>query len=124
MPSIGKLTIGPFKTEVILGVLPHERETPQTIEVLIEVEVDFEPSAPATGDTPRDTSTTIDWSQVHGRACELLNRRKFRLAETACMELCRTILNEPKALSVKSRVTKLELGGGLESVSAEVFLRK
>ena len=117
---LGTLTISKLRCNAILGINPDERLTPQPVELTIQIESDFSPSATH----PQDTSTTVDWSVVASGAKELLISRKFFLAETACIEITQYVLQNPLARAATVRITKCEAIEGVESVSAELRLSR
>ncbi len=85
----------------IVGVLPHERRSPQPLQLDLDVEVRRSPG----GD---DVASTVDYAAVCDAAASVLSKRKPLLLETVCDEVATAVLEvDGRVASVTVAVTKL-----------------
>lgn len=103
--------------ECILGVLPREREEPQTVRVDVKMRLDLVPA----GQTGQIAST-IDYDQVATLIGAMLRFRRYRLLENAAHEICAMLLGIFAPLcEVELRVKKpFALLGRAESAAVTV----
>ncbi len=79
-----------LEVECVVGVYPHERDTPQTLRVDLELESPTE--AAARNERLRDT---VDYAAIAGQVAFLLESCRFRLLETAAHALALLLLAPP-----------------------------
>ncbi len=79
-----------LEVECVVGVYPHERDTPQTLRVDLELESPTE--AAARHERLRDT---VDYAAIAGQVAFLLESCRFRLLETAAHALALLLLAPP-----------------------------
>ncbi len=94
-----------LEVECVVGVYPHERDTPQTLRVDLELESSTE--AAARNERLRDT---VDYAAVAGQVAFLLESCRFRLLETAAHALALLLLAPPapgerRAAIARARIT-------------------
>ncbi len=79
-----------LKVDCIVGVYPHERQTPQRL--IVDVQLFLDTSHAARSERLEDS---LDYELVCGELAFLLKSAEFRLLETAVHALCRTLLLPP-----------------------------
>ena len=104
-----KIFLDALKVDCIIGDMPEERETEQTLEVSVEIEVS---GAAAESDNLGDT---VDYAALAGRISDALKRAKCRMIERAVWE---TVSAEKNAVSCSVHVTKRAAVPGLGAASA------
>jgi len=115
-----KIKIQKLKVNCILGVYAEERKKPQDIFVDVEIETDFSKSY---GDS--NTKNTIDWNTLSEEIIDKLIAEKYFLAETACIELAKWILEMPLAKSVKISIFKKRgLFDHMDGFEAQIEMKK
>ena len=84
------------------GTLPAERELGQPFVVDVELHLDLRPAG-----TSDDLEKTVDYSEVHHRAREIVEGEPVNLTETVAERIATEVLEEhPPVQSVRVRVTK------------------
>jgi dihydroneopterin aldolase len=73
---IGTIGLHDLRVDCIVGIHPHERETPQAVFVDLELDYDFGPAAvsDAIGDA-------VDYTALTALVAALLQERRFQLLE-------------------------------------------
>lgn len=104
----------------VIGDLPHERTTPQPIEVDLEVEADL--AAAAASDRLADG---VDYRALHRAAADALEQETGEaphLIETLCERIARRVLAVPGVERVRVRCRKLwaALPGPADHVEIEI----
>lgn len=87
--------------EAILGVDPHERETPQPVRVSFAMAADT--SAAARSD---DLADAVDYAAAARRVAALTVEGKFKLAETLAEHIAALLLHEFPVHRVRVEVEK------------------
>ena len=105
-----------LKIQTNLGVPDWERLVPQTIILDIEIGVDLARACQT--DAIHDT---IDYGAVVGRIRETLHINHFKLVEKLAEHIAQLILNDFGALSVKIKVAKPAIIGGLNALGVEII---
>nr|WP_284047463.1 dihydroneopterin aldolase [Guyparkeria hydrothermalis] len=88
--------------ETIIGILPHERETPQPLRVDLVLEVDSFRDAAASERIDR----TVDYAAVSRRVTEIAREGRFQLVETLAETTCEALLAEFPIRRVTLRAMK------------------
>lgn len=116
------LRIEDLTVDCVVGVYPHERDTPQPLRVDVEMCVDTEPAG-----VKESFAHTIDYAATAAELVFLLRSCRFRLLETAAHALARYLLaprledeRRPHVGSVRIRLTKPEAMDGLAVPSLEI----
>ncbi len=107
--------ISELKVQTKLGVPEWERMVPQTI--ILDIEMGFDLSKACQSDAINDT---IDYGAVVGRIRETLSSNSFKLVEKLAEHIAQLILSEFGALSVKVKVAKPAVLGGLKALGVEI----
>lgn len=90
---IGTVALKDLHIECIIGVLPEERDTPQTLFVDVEMDLEFETAAETD-----DVANTIDYAEVAERLTRLAVERKFQLIETFAEEAATALFDSYEPL--------------------------
>jgi dihydroneopterin aldolase len=104
------------------GTLPAERELGQPFVVSVELRLDLRPAGRSD-----DLSQTVDYSQVHQRAKEIVEGPPVNLTETVAERIAAAVVEEfPAVEAVRVRVAKphVRLGGTVLAASAVEILRR
>ncbi len=108
--------------DCIVGVYPHERDTPQRLVLDVELELDIEEAA-----RTELIGRTINYDLTSAQLVFLLQSCRFRLIETAAHALCRYLLAPPapgvrraQVARVRLEMTKPEALGGAAVPSLRV----
>lgn len=96
----GTTGIHDLRIECIVGIYPHERVTPQTVIVNVELDYDFSPAAASD-----HIADVIDYDQVVQSITTLVQARGFQLLETM-VEACASLILETQA---RVDVVRLEI---------------
>src|SRR6188768_3546790 len=97
---IGTTGLKGLQIDCIVGIHEHERRTPQTVSIDIEMDYDF---AAAAGSDAIDGA--VDYDAVARIVTGLTQRRAFQLIETMAEETAATILAQLSAV----RTVRLEI---------------
>lgn len=84
---IGTAGLQSLKIDCIVGILDHERKTPQTVVVDIDLDYDF---ASAAGS--ESIGDAVDYAAVARDVTEFVQRRAFQLIETMAEETAAMLL--------------------------------
>ena len=103
------------KVETKLGVPEWERMLPQTI--ILDIEIGYDLARACKSDAIADT---IDYGAVMSRIRETLAENSFHLVEALAEHICRLILKEFKAESVKVKVAKPAILPGLKALGVVI----
>jgi len=76
--------------DCIVGILPRERVTPQTLQASLEMELDLERTA-----TTGDLDQSLDYAQADAMVRALATDGRFLLIETLAMTALRWLLSPP-----------------------------
>lgn len=116
---IGTITIHELAVDCIIGVAEEERSRPQPLRVDIAVDINFMESL-----GKHDVANTANWHLIAETVETLLREKKYHLAETACLDIARTLLKNPHMKGVRIRITKHTSLKTAKEVSAELHLDK
>ena len=99
---IGTTGLHDLRVECIVGIYEHERRTPQS--VLMDVQLDYDFAAAAASDAIADA---LDYNGVAAAIAELAARRAFQLIETMAEETAAMLLARlPEVRRVRLEVRK------------------
>lgn len=84
---IGTTGLKSLQIDCIVGVYEHERRTPQT--VIMDIDLDYDFAAAAGSDAIGDA---VDYDRVVSGVTELVRRRAFQLIETMAEETAAMLL--------------------------------
>lgn len=84
---IGTTGLQGLRVECIVGIHPHERETPQS--VIFDIDLDYDFAAAATTDA---IDGAVDYTAVASQITALAVRRQFQLIETMAEESAAMLL--------------------------------
>ena len=116
----GEILIENLVVNCIIGILSHERATPQRLVLDIALETDF--GACATSDHVNDT---VNYAQIADELCELAVSRQFQLVETLVSEACQQILvGYPTVARVTVTARKPDIMPGDTIVGARLTLAR
>ncbi|HET7270796.1 MAG TPA: dihydroneopterin aldolase [Rubrobacter sp.] len=104
------------------GTLPAEQELGQPFLVSVELHLDLRPAG-----TSDDLTKTVDYSEVHSMARDIVEGPSVQLVETVAERIAAAVLeNHPLVEAVKVRVAKphVRLGGTVLAGSAVEILRR
>jgi 7,8-dihydroneopterin aldolase/epimerase/oxygenase len=86
---IGTTGLHGLRVECIVGIHPHERETPQQVILDIDLDYDFAPAA-----TVDAIGDAVDYTRVASQVADLAERRGFQLIETMAEETVAMLLEQ------------------------------
>ena len=99
---IGTAGLQGLRVECIVGIHPHERETPQS--VLFDIDLDYDFAAAATSDA---IDGAVDYTAVVRQVTALAERRQFQLIETMAEESAAMLLAQfPQVGTVRIEIRK------------------
>lgn len=84
---VGTTGLQGLRVECIIGIYPHERQTPQS--VVMDVALDYDFATAAASDA---IAEAVDYDTVAGGITELVQRRAFQLIETMAEEVAEMLL--------------------------------
>lgn len=85
---MGTLGFKDLRIECIIGVHPHERETPQPLTVSVSIDTDFASAADSD-----DVENTIDYDRVVALVSQLAQEKRYRLLEALAADASELILS-------------------------------
>ena len=99
---IGTTGLQGFHVNCIVGIYEHERQTPQT--VIMDIDLDYDFAAAAASDAISDA---VDYDRVASGVTALAERRSFRLIETMAEETATMLMAElPTVRRVRLEIRK------------------
>ncbi|MDB4977127.1 MAG: FolB domain protein [Myxococcaceae bacterium] len=90
--------------DCVVGVYPHERDTPQPLRVDLYMELDTRPAA-----EHQRLRDTVDYAAIAGQITFLLTACRFRMIETAAHALARYLLLPPASGEQRAQIDALKL---------------
>ncbi len=97
---IGTTGLKSLQVDCIVGIYEHERQTPQT--VIMDIDLDYDFAAAAGSDAIADA---VDYDEVARGVTELVRSRAFQLIETMAEETAAMLL----ARLAQVRTVRLEI---------------
>lgn len=111
--------IDAFRVTCIIGVLDHERVTPQPLQVDVDIEIDL-----AEAGRTDDLTTTVHYGEVAVALAELARSTKYLLLERLAEHMTQVVLEFPRVRAVDLKLTKLQPPIPEEIGSTAVRLRR
>jgi len=93
-----------LRVDCIVGVYPHERDTPQPLVVDADMWTDTESAA-----TTERLREAVDYEAIANQIAFLLTSCRFRLIETAAHVIAKTLLAPPAAGERRAAISRLRL---------------
>lgn len=122
----GTLFVSGLQVSCILGDLPHERQTPQTIRIDLEAGVNF-----ATVSVSDSVEDSVNYVALAHLAQEIAQQGQFHTVEALAVKISQTAFSEfPSLLKLQVRITKhgcieqTEGAGGLFYAERPLFSKK
>jgi dihydroneopterin aldolase len=123
--ALRKMFIRDLVLNASIGVHAHERTAPQRIRVNIDLAIaddsDAKISRPAVGQD--DLSRVVDYETIIKRVRALVALGHVQLVETLAERICESCLIDPRILSARIRVEKLDIFPDAASAGVEVERR-
>ena len=111
-----------LEIDCVVGVYPHERDTPQPLRLDAELCLDTEPAAKR-----ERLRLSVDYAAIGAQLAFLLKNCRFRMLETAAHALCRYLLAPPAPGDRRAQITRARIRlekptalGGLAVPSLEI----
>ena len=102
--------------ETIIGVLPHERTTPQQICINLEVSADTSKAAAS-----KDLADTLDYASLAEAVKTMTVNAQCLLVETLAQKIADLTLSDPQALDVLVEVTKPNALADADGVGVRIY---
>lgn len=116
MAHADRIRIRDIEVECVVGVYPHERDTPQPLRVEVELWLDTEHAGKR-----EHLHSSVDYALVEAQIRFLLSSCRFRMLETAAHALLRFLLAPPAPGERRAQVARarivLEKPGALGGVA-------
>jgi len=112
-----RLSITGLRFDANLGILDHEKTSPQPIQVDAELNMGSQPLS------PKDDQITsvLDYRHVRGIIIDACTEQHINLLESLTGKLCLRLMQLPQVLGVRVRIVKLEIFDDCEvAISQEV----
>jgi dihydroneopterin aldolase len=107
--------ISELKLDALIGIYAWEQETPQTIQLDVEIAVDAARCARS-----GKITDTVDYAKVVARCGELVSGRHFTLLEKLAEELAAIVMGEFGAPWVRVTVAKLAPIRGVKKLGVSI----
>ena len=101
--------------EAIIGVLDHERSTPQPVRIDLDMQVDTSRAAQS-----RNLRDTIDYAAMAAAVRQLVIEAEALLVETLAQDIARQVLSDDLVGGVTVRVTKPKALPGETEVGVQI----
>ncbi|MBI5277396.1 MAG: dihydroneopterin aldolase [Burkholderiales bacterium] len=99
------LTLTGLEFKANLGILAHEKETPQPIRVDAELNLGTQPLLPSDD----DITHVLDYRKVRRIIIDECTAEHINLLETLIGKVCNRLMQLPGVLGVRVRIVKLEI---------------
>lgn len=104
MPHQDRITIEGLQLDCVVGVYPHERNTPQPLSVDLEMTLDTERAA-----VRERLRHSVDYAAISAQLAFLLTHCRFRMLETAAHVLARYLLAPPAPGEERAQIEEARL---------------
>ena len=101
--TIDHVLIEALEVTCIIGVLDHERVTPQPLRIDVDIEIDLTEA----GRTD-DLSTTVHYGEVAVALADLARGTQYQLLERLAEHMTQVVLGFPRVRAVELTLTKLQ----------------
>ncbi len=116
MPLMGhRIKFNQLSFPVSIGVLPHERDGPQTL--LIDLEIELRPDM---ADPVEDLANVLNYDGIRTRIIELAQARHHNLLESLARELLTIFEDEGLITAVRLSVQKPDVYADTAAVGYEI----
>lgn len=106
-----------LRLRCIIGILPHERKTPQ--DVVINVTLDCAPFSKAAAS--EDIADAVDYAVLTQAIVDLVEPSEFQLIETMAEHIASLCLRDERVLAARVSIDKPEALDRADSVAVDVF---
>lgn len=114
-PPLRRVFVRDLQLQALIGIYPHERVTPQTVRINMELWVPETPGQP-----PKSYAEVVCYEQLVGRARELLAQGHVDLVETLAERLAELCLADSRVLRVRIGVEKPDAIAEAAGVGVEI----
>ena len=116
----GEILIEELSVNCIIGILSHERATPQKLLLNIVLEIDYDRVA-----TSDRVENTVNYAEIADQISQLAIERQFQLVETMVATACQQILaNHPTVNRVEVTARKPDIMPGSTVVGARIAISR
>lgn len=119
LPKPDIVFIKNLQLDVIIGIYPHERTTPQPITLNLEMEWDNRPSA-----NSDDIALTLDYEKVSNYIKEFAANSSFQLVETFTEILARKLIESFDIPALSIELNKLTAIENTDAVGVRIYRQK
>ena len=102
--------------QAIIGMLPEERKTPQTLIINLEVATDTTTAA-----FTKDLSQTVDYALIANEVQELARDAEAHLLETLAEDIAKYVLSHPPAFAVTVALDKPDAVAEAATVGVSIY---
>jgi dihydroneopterin aldolase len=99
------LSITGLRFNANLGILDHEKNAPQAIQVDADLQID----SPALELHQDEINHVLDYRRVHTLIIQICTYKHVNLLESLTGELCKELLSLPNVVGSRVRITKLNI---------------
>lgn len=96
-----KIFIRNLEVSAIIGILPHERITPQPLIITLEIAADFKQAA-----TSENIADTVDYAAIAQTITDFVSTSRLQLLETLAEKIAELILQKFKVNWLRLEVAK------------------
>ncbi len=107
-----------------IGIYPHEHESRQRVRINIDLGVADEAARAGITVGPDEFSRVVDYEKIANRARTIVSTGHTRLVETLAERIAESCLANPRVLSVRVRVEKLDIFADATSAGVEIERRR
>lgn len=119
LPKPDIVFIKNLQLDVIIGIYPHERRTPQPITLTLEMEWDNRPAA-----NSDDISLTLDYEKVSNYIKDFAKNSAFQLVETFTELLAKKLIEEFNIPALMIELNKLKAIEQTDAVGVKIYREK
>lgn len=119
LPKPDIVFIKNLQLDVIIGIYPHERTTPQPITLNLEMEWDNRPAA-----NSDDISLTLDYEKVSNYIKDFAKNSAFQLVETFTELLAKKLIEEFNIPALMIELNKLKAIELTDAVGVKIYREK
>jgi dihydroneopterin aldolase len=105
IPGTRILSLSGFKFNANLGILEHERNASQPIEVTAELNMGHQPARPSED----QLHAVLDYRKVHAVIIEECIQVHVNMLESLTGKLCERLMQFPGVIGVQVKIVKLEI---------------
>lgn len=113
--STAKILLSPIPIQTIIGILPHERTTPQILILHLTLYVDTKQAT-----LTDDITHTVDYAKVLASIRTYIESTQFNLIETLAEKAAALILEDKRIKKVKLKLDKPQAFNEAPVVSIEI----